>query len=139
MIFEFSKKSKERMIGVDDQLITVFKQALSNSVIDFGIPEYGGLRVKEEQNILFSKGLSQLDGYKKVSNHQKGLAMDFYAYVEGKASWDPVHLSLVASCILTTASFLKSIGEVDINIKWGGSFGSDTFKGWDYPHIEITV
>ena len=36
------------------------------------------LRSVSEQRRLYDKGLSKCDGTKKVSNHQRGLAMDIY-------------------------------------------------------------
>ena len=32
---------------------------------------------------------------------------------------------------------MKKEGLIDIELKWGGTFGSNRFQGYDYPHIEI--
>ena len=137
MCFKFSKKSMERMKGVHPDLVIIMYEAIKYSVIDFGVPQYGGTRTAGEQNKLYQKNLSKCDGIQTLSNHQSGEAVDFYAYINGKASWDKTHLSLVAGCILATAKRLKKEGRVDFDIKWGGTFGSDSFHGWDMPHIEI--
>lgn len=135
-MFKFSDKSKERMRGVDDDLQRVFNYALTISPIDFGIPEDGGVRTAERQNMLHKtfkdgKRLSACDGYDDISRHQDGDALDFYAYVDGKASWNPMHLALVAAAILTAASHLG------VAIEWGGFFGAkDGDPGWDMPHIQ---
>jgi hypothetical protein len=42
------------------------------------------LRSQEEQKRLFDKGLSKCDGFKILSAHQKGLAVDIYFVVNGK-------------------------------------------------------
>lgn len=136
-MFQFSKTSLERMQCVNHELIYVFLEAIKVSPIDFGIPQYGGVRTTEEQNGLFASKVSNCDGINDISNHQRGKALDFYAYVNGKASWNKVHLAMVASCILSTAKRLKKEGKISIDLKWGGTFGSDNFNGWDMPHIEI--
>jgi peptidoglycan L-alanyl-D-glutamate endopeptidase CwlK len=125
------------MKGIDNQLDMVFREAIKVSPIDFGIPGHGGLRTDGEQNELFVKGLSKCDGFEIRSNHQDGKALDFYAFVNGKASWRPHHLSMVAVAIMATANRLYSESEINIKLKWGGEFGSDELDGWDKPHIEI--
>lgn len=136
-MYKFSDKSKERMQGVDDELQRVFNYAINHSTIDFGIPRDGGLRTAERQNVLYKtfkdgKRVSQRDGYDKKSYHQTGKALDFYAYVDGKASWDKMHLALVAATILQAASALG------VALEWGGFFGAKDGKpGWDMPHIQL--
>ena len=143
--FTFSKRSIERMQGVHLDLITIYLEAIKVCPIDFGIPEFGGLRTKGEQNILFQKGLSKCDGFDRVSNHQlpydepRGNALDFYAYINGKASWDKVHLAIVAATLLSTANRLLKEKKISIRIKWGATFGSNSFNGWDFPHIEVVL
>jgi len=131
MSFELSKTSKERLVGVDPSLVLLIEESLKVSPIDFGIPQYGGLRTAPEQNSLFKKGVSKCDGFKTKSNHQTGKAVDVYAFVNGKASWDTEHLALIAGVILATAFRLG------IKIRWGGTFGSNEMKGWDRPHFEL--
>ena len=122
------------MVGVNKDLALVFTEAIKVAPIDFGIPEFGGLRTAEEQFELHRRGSSpNCDGYETLSNHQSGNALDFYAYVDGKASWDKIHLAMVAATIMTTANRLG------IELRWGGQFGSAIFHGWDMPHIEVLV
>ncbi|MDB4302169.1 M15 family metallopeptidase, partial [bacterium] len=78
------------------------------------------------------------DGTEKLSKHQSGNALDFYAYVNGFASWDHDHLAMVACAYFQAASILG------YRIKWGGLWKSKnpTIKngipyGWDCPHIEL--
>lgn len=131
MCFQFSARSIERMKGVHPDLVFVFQEALKISPIDFGIPEYGGLRSKEEQARLHADIKSRCDGVRKLSLHQSGKALDFYAYLNGAASWDKIHLGIIAGVIMSAA---KLHG---VKVKWGGEFGSNEFHGWDYPHIEL--
>ena len=137
MCYQFSKKSVERMQGVNPELIIIFTEAIKNSPIDFGIPGLGGIRTAEQQKKLFLAKKSECDGYKNKSFHQSGNALDFYAYVDGSASWSKQHLAMVASVIMTTAKRLKKEGKTTVDLYWGGQFGSTDFTGWDYPHIEI--
>jgi len=137
MNYKFSSNSIKRMKGVHPDLITIFNRAIKNSPIDFGIPATGGLRTEDVQKRLFKNKTSKCDGVNNISNHQKGMALDFYAYVDGKASWDKVHLALVAGVIMATASQLKAVGRITHRVRWGGTFGSTKFKGWDMPHFEI--
>lgn len=114
------------MVDVDDRLHQVVKAALLITKIDFGIPKDGGLRTASRQNYLYVEGKSKADGYKHQSFHQTGKAIDFYAYVDG-ASWDELHLAMVATAFLQAGSILG------IKLEWGGNFRS--FK--DMPHIQI--
>lgn len=126
-MYQYSQRSIQNMSGINMNLRRVADRAIKITKIDFGIPETGGVRTAEQQNALFNEGLSMCDGYDKRSNHQDGNALDFYAYVDGKASWEPEHLAQVA------CAFLQAANELGIKIKWGG-----LFKSWsDMPHIEI--
>ena len=126
-MFKLSDKSKERLIGVDSRIIEIINKALTITKIDFGIPEFAGLRTAEDQKKLFNRGLSKADGYKNKSYHQTGKAFDIYAYVDGKASWDKLHLTTVATAILQAANILG------YKLKWGGLWKNFT----DLPHFQI--
>ncbi len=127
MIYKLSKRSKQRREGVDPRLIEISDLAIQITAIDFGIPEYGGLRSTEEQAELFDSGASKCDGYRKKSRHQSGKALDFYAFVDGKASWEREHLAIVAAAFLQAASMLG------YKLQWGGLWGSFP----DFPHVEL--
>jgi peptidoglycan L-alanyl-D-glutamate endopeptidase CwlK len=112
---------------VDERLIDIAEVAIKLSNIDFGIPSTGGLRTEEVQAKLFADGVSKADGVNSKSYHQSGKALDVYAYVDGKASWDKLHLSLIA------AAMLQASAQLGHELKWGGLWTS-----WqDYPHFEI--
>lgn len=126
-MFFFGEKSKEHRKGVDPRLIEISDLAIQITKIDFGIPSTGGLRNAKVQNGLFKDGKSKADGYLKLSDHQLGRALDFYAYVDGKASWDLYHLAMVA------AAFLQAASVLGYKLEWGGLF--QTFD--DYPHVQL--
>ena len=131
MEYTFSNRSLMQLNGVDARLSELMKRAIKVSPIDFGIPTLGGLRTAEEQKRLFDKGVSNCDGYKVKSFHQTGKAIDVYAFVNNKASWDKQHLSLIAGVVLSEAARLQ------IGVKWGGTFDSKHFNGWDMPHFQL--
>ena len=137
MAFKLSITSRTRLDGIDPDLIAVTNLAIKLTVIDFGIPPDGGIRTAERQKELFDKGVSKADGYDKLSNHQSGNALDFYAYVDGKASWQSHHLAMVACAHMQAASMLG------VKIQWGGFWQRKVPKykngipyGWDMAHIE---
>ena len=130
-MYKFSKRSIQELELINPKLAALMDQAIERSPIDFGIPNNGGKRTAEKQNELYNKGVSKCDGILKKSYHQSGNAVDVYAYVNGKASWDVEHLCIIAGVVLSIAS------EMGLNIRWGGTFGSNKFKGWDMPHFEI--
>jgi|TARA_R110000787_G_scaffold243096_1_gene349057 peptidoglycan L-alanyl-D-glutamate endopeptidase CwlK len=126
-MFKLGKNSLNNLVGVDERLIDIAEVAIKLSNIDFGIPSTGGLRTEEVQAKLFADGVSKADGVNSKSYHQSGKALDVYAYVDGKASWDKLHLSLIA------AAMLQASAQLGYELKWGG-----LWKSWqDYPHFEI--
>lgn len=125
--FNFSKRSHERMITADVRLVEIAMLAIKLTKVDFGIPAMGGMRTIAEQRFLFDKGASLCDGLIDVSKHQSGLALDVYAYVDGKASWKDDHLTMVAVAMLQAANVLG------YRLSWGGLWVN--FK--DYPHFQL--
>lgn len=71
----------EFTFNISTLLLAMFK-AGEQPIIDFC------KRSKEEQKRLFDAKLSQCDGEKIISKHQKGLAMDIY-FVDGGKLVDP--------------------------------------------------
>lgn len=124
--YRLSKTSLRNLDGVHPELIDVVKMAIQITKVDFGIPSTGGYRTASQQNELYRDKKSQLDGFDKKSNHQTGNAVDVFAYVDGKASWDEHHLSMVACAMLEAASRLG------VNLRWGGLWVSFV----DMPHFE---
>ena len=127
MGFKLGKNSTNNLAGVDGRLIAIADLAIELTNIDFGVPSTGGLRTEADQAKLFADGVSKADGVNNKSYHQSGKAMDVYAYVDGKASWDKLHLAVIASAMLQASA------QLGYKLKWGG-----LWKSWqDYPHFEI--
>jgi len=109
---------------VDPRLVEIVNLALTISLTDFGVAS--GRRDAQEQNELYLAGKSRCDGFKVLSNHQSGLAVDLYAY-DQKALWTREDLSLVACAMLESAAALG------VPLQWGGKW-----RGFpDYPHFQI--
>ena len=127
MSFELGKNSLKNREGIDDRLLDITDLAIKLTNIDFGIPTTGGLRTEEVQAKLFEDGVSKADGVSNKSYHQSGKALDVYAYVDGKASWDKLHLTTIA------AAMLQASAQLGYELKWGG-----LWKAWqDMPHFEL--
>ena len=135
-MFKFGTTSRVRLSGVNPELIEIANLAIKLSKIDFGIPQYGGIRTAEDQAKLYADGKSKADGVTNLSNHQSGDALDFYAYIDGGASWRHDHLAMVATAFLQAASMLG------YKLNWGGLWSSSKKTngipyGWDCAHIEL--
>lgn len=138
MAYKLSENSKMNRSGADKKLIEISDLAITLTLVDFGHPKLAGKRSAEEQHNLWLDDMSQCDGYTKISKHQLGKALDFYAFVNGKASWYHPHLAMVATAHFQAASILG------YRIKWGGLWKpkkpeivDDVPYGWDCPHIEL--
>ena len=135
-MFKLSKKSELRLLKVNPALIEIVEKALTITNVDFGIPEHGGFRTASDQNKLFKDGKSRADGHDKQSYHQTGDAIDFYAYIDNKASWRHDHLAMVACALMQSASVLG------YGVEWGGLWRSNKLTngipyGWDMGHIQL--
>lgn len=133
MTFKLSERSKKNREGVNQKLIEISDLAIQITMIDFGHGNNAGKRSDQQQHQLFLDRRSKVDGYSKIGKHQLGEALDFYAYVDFKASWKREHLAMVAAAHLQAASMLG------YKIKWGGLWRSKDGElyGWDMPHIQL--
>jgi hypothetical protein len=81
------------------------------------------LRSKEEQKRLFDKGLSKLDGTTKISDHQKGQAVDIYFVVN-----DKIDFGFESS---EAKDYAKKYHEL-----WE-EMGGQPMIEWDKPHFGV--
>ena len=146
--FKLSKSSKKNIKGVHNSIPILIDRVLKKSPHDFGIPSYGGIRTSQEQNNLYHKKvggrrITQLDGFKRKSYHQTGMAFDIFLFDEHGACWDCVK-KYDELAILFKEEFelmKKEQRENDIdcwfedgeNLFWGG----DWKRFIDRPHFEI--
>jgi peptidoglycan L-alanyl-D-glutamate endopeptidase CwlK len=127
MSFKLGQNSLNNRAGVDPRLIEIDDRAIQITIIDYGHPEHAGLRTTEDQAALFTAGKSKCDGRVNKSYHQTGRALDVYAYVDGKASWETEHLALVAT------AYLQAAAELGYKLTWGGLWTG--FQ--DMPHFQL--
>jgi hypothetical protein len=81
------------------------------------------LRSQEEQKRLFDKGLSKCDGFKILSAHQKGTAVDIYFVINGQIDFD------------FSSQEAKDLSKRYHDI-WE-SMGGKPVILWDNPHFEV--
>lgn len=147
MAFRLGQRSLNTLATVDADLQRVVHRAIDITTVDFMVGQ--GLRTRDEQARLYGQGRSQVDmarlglpieyakpNMKKVtwtmrSNHMTGRAVDLWAWVDGKISWD------------TTKGYYEEIARAMkqaamhecVPIQWGGDW--KTTK--DYPHFELIL
>lgn len=150
--YKLSRNSQKYVDSCETLMHELVKRAMEIANIrKLHCPDWGvsaGKRTTDEQFNLFRKGRNMVvnthgrnvyeivnqnevvtycDGYTKRSPHQDGLAIDIYAYVDGKANYEPGNLALVFTC------FQEAAKDMGITIEWGGNYNSLA----DAPHIEI--
>lgn len=137
--YAYSKSSITRLKSCSPDIERIAMAAISIAsnrkmhCPDFGIS--AGLRTVAEQQALYAKGrtskgsiVTNCDGVNTKSVHQSGDAIDFYAYVDGKANYEPGNIALIATC------FFEAASNLGIDVDWGGSFRSIS----DGAHFEIS-
>ena len=105
----FGKKSKQRLKGVDDKLITVLNELIK--IMDVTIIE--GVRSKERQAELLKQGATKV----KYSKHMEGKAVDLAPYPIDWDNRDGFHYM---------GGMIRGIAQqLNINVRWGGDWDSD--------------
>jgi peptidoglycan L-alanyl-D-glutamate endopeptidase CwlK len=123
MGFNLSNRSLLNLENVHPLLVNAVKIAIAISDQDFCILNGGGLRTKAQQNALYKRGVSKLDGYKRKSYHQRqsdgyGWAVDLVPFISGAPRWEWNAIYPIA-CAMKIAA-----GEENLNIpvRWGGNW-----------------
>ena len=123
------------MEGVNPVLLEFSNRLLKASKYDLTIPQSGGVRTAKEQNEIFLKGFSTLDGYNKKSYHQSGNAIDIViAGKTVKEMYDKEKLDYVGEIgkqvwfDMSQEGLLKGLVP-----RWGGNWKNFN----DKPHWEI--
>lgn len=138
--YRFSPRSVLNMQGVHPNLVACAFYALRTSPLDFGIPDTGGVRTEATQRRLVESGASQTMN----SRHRYGLALDFFAYVDGHASWAPEHVIPIHDAFMAAAHALDlpgaAVNERFVRLRWGGDWDMDGVREYrenDLVHHEI--
>ena len=137
-----SKTSLKKLDTCADDLQVIIKEAIKTSMIDFGISE--GHRTVAKQKEYYKAGKSRCDGVKIKSKHQSkpSIAVDIYAYYNGGAHWDDIHLAYLGGHIMATADMLYQKGKINDNLRWGANWDGDGILVYDHtlkdlPHFEL--
>ncbi len=110
--FKLSRRSLDRLEGIDDRLQAVIKMAITLTKTDFGVVQ--GMRTIEQQKELVAKGASQT----MKSKHLEGKAFDIMAYINGRASWELSIYDDLADAIKEAAT------QLGVPICWGAAWGT---------------
>tara|TARA_R110000796_G_scaffold33027_1_gene85945 strand:- start:5853 stop:6233 length:381 start_codon:yes stop_codon:yes gene_type:complete len=124
-MYRFGRKSKERLKGVDSNLIKVLNELIK--IMDVTIIE--GVRSKERQEQLLAQGKTKT----KYSKHITGKAVDLAPYPINWEDREMFHYM---------GGMLRGIGQsMGLKIRWGGDWDSDgdinDNKFDDLVHVEI--
>ena len=120
--FVLSQRSKDKLVGVHPDLVSVLYRALELSQYDFTVIE--GLRTTARQEELFKAKKSQTMNSRHITGH----AVDLAALDAGKIKWDWPYYEALAKAMKQAAK------ELAIPIVWGGDW--KTFK--DGVHFELS-
>lgn len=126
---KLSKRSLDRLVGVNPSLVAVFNRACESMPFDITVLE--GLRTAERQAELLKQGATKV----QVSRHMSGNAIDIAPY---PIDWnDAERFKIVAHHMFAAAK------ELGIVIRWGGNWSriDETVKPTssfvDMPHFEL--
>ena len=118
MGFKLSKRSLDKLEGVDERLQAIVKSAIHQTKIDFGV--ICGLRTIQEQRELVEKGASQT----MKSKHIDCKAVDLFAYIGSRGSWELHLYDDIADAVAQAAR------DVGVGICWGAAWST---KDTPYP------
>jgi peptidoglycan L-alanyl-D-glutamate endopeptidase CwlK len=118
-MFRLSKRSHDRLFGVDARLVAVVNTAINITKVDFGVTE--GLRTIETQRAYFNAGKSQT----MESKHLDGRAVDLVAFVNGAVSWELNLYDDIAEAMRIGAL------EHDLPLRWGAAWNIADIRKWN--------
>jgi peptidoglycan L-alanyl-D-glutamate endopeptidase CwlK len=118
-MFTLSKRSLDRLVGVDSRLVSVVERAIQLTKVDFGVTE--GLRSKETQERYVKAGKSQ----GMASKHLTGHAVDLVAYMDGQVSWELNLYDDIADAMKAAAI------EYNLPIRWGAAWNVPDIRKWE--------
>lgn len=115
--FSFGKSSRAEMHKMHPDLINVLELSIKRTEQDFTI--FDGYRSAEDQNALYRRGASQIDGYKRIGKHQVQKdgyvhAADLVPWISGGAVWDWNAIYVIADAVVSSAR------DLEVELRWGG-------------------
>jgi len=142
--YKYGKRSKvmlygdESRPGVHEVVVKLCLLALEYSTVDFGITD--GHRTSEQQQKMYATGKSELDGVKKISDHQRGLAIDVYPSARDangkRLNMYKVNKPGVRKVWLEVyRAFMRAAMKLGLVLEFG--LGYNIGGGRDWPHVSI--
>lgn len=132
MGYKLSKRSLDKLSGVNPALANVVKRAIELSTVDFVVVQ--GNRTQAEQDALYAQGRTKpgpVVTWTRNSNHIGGRAVDLAPWVNGAIDWDNANKHKYYDDI--NAAMQQAAKEKGVKIVWGGSW----VKTKDRPHFEL--
>ena len=120
--YEFSLRSRQRLSGVNPDLVAVMKKAISISKQDFTIIE--GIRSELRQKELVKAGKSKT----MKSRHLTGDAIDLVSF---PVSWEFETFYPIADAVIQAAK------DCDVKVRWGGNWQVKDLREWDGTAEEL--
>lgn len=118
-MFKLSKRSHDRLFGVNPKLVAVVNTAIGITKVDFGVVE--GLRTEATQRQYVDAGKSQT----MSSKHLTGEAVDLVAFVNGAVSWELNLYDDIADAMRIAAL------EHDLPLRWGAAWNVPDIRKWE--------
>lgn len=125
-IFQFGKRSRQRLKTCDDRIQVICHEALRLSPLDFTV--LCGYRDKKAQLIAYQEGKSKVQWPDskhnfKLNGDPNSQAVDL---APNPIDWNDINrFYMLAGVILVTAN------KIGYPLKWGGDWG------WDFGHFEL--
>lgn len=110
------------MKGVDLTLCLIFYEVQKRAGFEIHIGYLGGRRSPEQQNDLYKDKKSTRDGYKKLSKHQSGKAIDFVIYQSSRAVW---YADYYEDVWYTFNAVAQDFG---VRLRWGGDWNRNGIR-----------
>ncbi len=118
MTFRLSQRSRNNLVGVRPELVSVVERAIQITTVDFAVTE--GVRSTKRQQELFAKGATQT----LHSKHLTGEAVDLVAFLGNRISWE---LSLYDEI---AAAMRQAAIEHAVGLRWGAAWNIPDIRAW---------
>ena len=124
MTFTLSRRSRQKLEGVHEDLIETVIRAIDLTKIDFGV--IYGVRSEAEQKKLFDSGRSQTMASKHlIQEDGKAHAVDLMAYQDGEPCWEIQVYDEIADAMKAAAV------RTGTKIRWGACWHIDDLRDWE--------
>lgn len=117
-MFRLSKRSQDKLVGVNTALVAVVHHAITLTSVDFAVVE--GVRTEARQRELVAKGASQT----MDSRHIDGEAVDLVAFLGTRISWELSLYDEIADA-MRRAAIAQNVG-----IRWGAAWNIPDIREW---------